>query len=543
MRFDLAHLPTDTATLHQIIAAQAAEGEARAAELAAAKAGLVAKALEVEKLKLQIARLRRMQFGRSSEKIARTIEQLELRLEELEAETPAASAETSSSPSFNAEQSSPAESASSPKGEKSKRRDLPAHLPCREVVHEPSCACPTCGGEMRKVGEDVTKVLDYIPGHFEVVKHIRPALSCRRCESMVQSPMPSLPIERGLPGPGLLAHILVSKYCDHQPLYRQSGIYARDGVDLDRAIMAAWVGKVTALAAPLVEAAANHVMAADKLHADDTPVPVLAPGTGKTKTGRLWVYLRDERPYGGRAPPAVVYRYSPDRKGEHPRAHLAHFHGFLQADGYSGFGPLYATAIGQPASVTEVACWAHVRRYFYDIHVASNAPIATEALQRIAQLFDVERAAMGRSPEQRRLLRQRLARPVIDDLAAFLDASLATISGRGDLAKAIRYARSRWIALTRYLDDGTLEISNNAAERAIRPLALGRKNYLFAGSDAGGERAAAAYTLIETAKLNELDPEVYLREVLGRIADHPINRIGNLLPWNIGIKSQARAAA
>jgi transposase len=530
MRFDLANLPTDTATLHQIIVAQAAEGEARAAELAAAKAGLMAKALEVENLKLQIARLRRMQFGRSSEKVARTIEQLELRLEELEAETPAASDDASAA---NGEPSSPIEQSSPPGRKKSARRALPAHLPCREVVHEPSCTCPTCGGEMRKVGEDVTQVLDYVPGHFEVVKHIRPARSCRRCESMAQSPMPTLPIERGLPGAGLLAHILVSKYCDHLPLYRQSGIYARDGVDLDRAIMAAWVGKVTALAAPLVEAAAAHVMAAAKLHADDTPVPVLAPGTGKTKTGRLWVYLRDERPHAGQGPPAVVYRYSPDRRGEHPRAHLAAFHGFLQADGYSGFGPLYKTANGQAASVSEVACWAHVRRQFYDIHVASNAPIAGETLQRIGQLFDIERAAMGRSPEQRRLLRQSSARPLIDNLAAFLDASLATISGRSDLAKAIRYARSRWTALTRYLDDGTLEISNNAAERAIRPLVLGRKNYLFAGSDAGGERAAAAYTLLETAKLNGLDPEAYLHEVLGRLADHPINRIAELLPWNI----------
>jgi transposase len=299
--------PTDTATLHQIIAAQAAEGEAREAELAAAKAGLTAKALEVEKLKLQIARLRRMQFGRSSEKVARTIEQLELRLEELEAEepTPAASDDASAA---NGEPSSAVEQSSPPDRKKSARRELPAHLPSRDVVHEPSCTSPTCGGEMRKVGEDVTRVLDYIPGHFEVVRHIRPALSCRRCESMVQSPTPSLPIERGLPGAGLLAHILVSKYCDHQPLYRQSGIYAREGVDLDRAIMAAWVGKVTALAAPLVKAAVDHVMTAEKLHADDTPVPVLAPGTGKTKTGRLWVYLRDERPYGGQGPPAVVYR-------------------------------------------------------------------------------------------------------------------------------------------------------------------------------------------------------------------------------------------
>ena len=501
----------------------------------------MAKALEVEKLKLQIARLRRMQFGRSSEKIARTIDQLELRLEELEAETqaPAVSDDASAA---NAEPSAPVEQ-SPPDRKKSDRRALPAHLPAREVVHEPSCTCPTCGGDMRKVGEDVTQILDYIPGHFEVVRHVRPAFSCRRCESMVQSPMPSLPIERGQAGAGLLAHILVGKYCDHLPLYRQSGIYAREGVELDRATMAAWVGKITALASPLVEAVAGHVMAAEKLHVDDTPVPVLAPGTGRTKTGRLWVYLRDERPFGGRAPPAVVYRYSPDRKAEHPRAQLAGFHGFLQADGYSGFGPLYQSANGQPATVTEVACWAHVRRNFYDIHVATNAPIAGEALQRIGQLFDVERAAMGRPPAQRRQARQSAARPVIDALAAFFDVSLTTISGRSELAKAIRYARSRWAALTRYLDDGTLEISNNTAERAIRPLALGRKNYLFAGSDAGGERAAAAYTLIETAKLNGLDPEAYLRRVIGRIADHPINRIADLLPWNIGLASPVRAAA
>lgn len=539
MRFDLANLPTDTVTLHQIIAAQAAEGEVRQVELAAAKAGLIAKALEIEKLRLQLARLRRMQFGRSSEKIERAIDQLELRLEELEAETPAVSPAASvgeGEPSTTIEQTSSSK-------HKSERRALPAHLPCREIVHEPSCTCPKCGGEMRKVGEDVTNILDYVPGHFEVIKHIRRAFSCRCCESMVQSPMPSLPIERGQPGAGLLAHILVSKYCDHLPLYRQSSIYAREGVDLDRASMASWVGKVTALASPLIEAIADHVMAAEKLHADDTPVPVLAPGNGKTKTGRLWVYLRDERPFGGVTAPAVVYRYSPDRRGEHPRAHLCAFHGFLQADGYSGFGPLYETTNGQPATVTEVACWAHVRRYFYDIHVANNAPIAGEALQRIGRLFDTERTAMGRSPEERQLIRQRSARPVMDELAKFLDASLATVSGRSELAKAIRYARSRWTALTRYLDDGTLEISNNAAERAIRPLALGRKNYLFAGSDAGGDRAAAVYTLVETAKLNGLDPEAYLREVIGRIADHPINRIAQLLPWNIVLPSPARAAA
>jgi len=273
--------------------------------------------LEIEKYKLQIARLQRMQFGRSSEKIARTIEQLELKLEELEAETPAPSGDTPATPG---EPPPPIDQSLSER-KKSERRALPAHLPSHDIVHEPNCNCPVCGGEMRKVGEDITRILDYIPGHFEMVRHVRPAFSCRCCESMVQRHVRSLPIERRQAGPGLLAHILVGKYCDHVPLYRQPGIYAREGVELDRTTMATWVGKVTALVSPLVEAIAHHVMAAEKLHVDDTPVPVLAPGTGKTKTGRLWVYyLRDERPVGGRAPPAVVYRYSPDRKAEHPRA-------------------------------------------------------------------------------------------------------------------------------------------------------------------------------------------------------------------------------
>jgi transposase len=518
MSFDSTALPDDVEALHRLIAVEREE-------LAAARAGLMAKALEIEKLKIQIARLRRQQYGRSSEKMARELEQFELRLEELEAEEAAGPA--APTPPDEAKTAVPAKSG------KSGRRPLPAHLPRHEIVHEPSCACPTCGGALRKVGEDVTEILDYIPGRFQVIRHVRPAFSCRQCESMAQAPMPSLPIERGRPGAGLLAHVLVGKYCDHLPLYRQSGIYAREGVDLDRATLADWVGKAAWLLSPLVEAVATHVMAAEKLHADDTPVPVLAPGTGKTKTGRLWVYLRDERPYGGPAPPAVVYRYSPDRKGEHPRAHLASFRGFLQADGYAGFAPLYESQGGQAAAMTEVACWAHVRRKIYDVHLATKSPIAAEALERIGRLFEVEREVTGLTPEARRKIRQAGARPVVDELAAFLDGSLPKLSGKGELAGAMRYARGRWEALTRYLDDGRLEISNNAAERAIRPLALGRKNYMFAGSDAGGERAAAIYTLVETAKLNGLDPEAYLRDLLGRIADHPINRIAELLPWHI----------
>ena len=305
--------------------------------------------------------------------------------------------------------------------------------------------------------------------------------------------------------------------------------------------MANWVGKSVWIAAPLVEAISDHVMAATALHGDDTPVPVLAPGAGKTKTGRLWVYLRDERPYAGPAPPAVIYRYSPDRKGEQPQRHLVQFRGFLHADGYAGFGALYQADGGKPAPVTEVFCWAHVRRKFHDVHL-TGSPLAKEALDRIGRLFDIERAAHGLPPDMRQRVRQSRAAPLVEELAAFLDATLPRLSGKSDLAAAIRYARSRWEALTRYLADGRLEISNSAAERAIRPLALGRKNWLFAGSDNGGGRAAAMYTLIETAKLSGLDPEAYLRDVLGRIADHPINRIAELLPWNVD-QAQPRAAA
>lgn len=528
-------LPADVATLQRMLIAEREARAAQAAELAAAKAGLVSKTLEIEKLKVQIARLRRQQFGRSSEKIDRIIEQLELMLDELETEAALGPAAEVSTETADEDEDAPARRKSPG------RRPLPEHLPRWEIVHNPDCTCPACGGAMRKVGEDISEVLDYVPGRFEVIRHIRPAFSCRRCESMVQLPMPSLPVERGRPSAGLLAHILVSKYCDHTPLYRQASIYAREGIDLDRAVMANWVGKSVWITAPLVEAISGHVMAGMALHGDDTPVPVLAPGAGKTKTGRLWVYLRDERPHAGPAPPAVIYHYSPDRKGEHPRRHLARFSGFLHADGYAGFGPLYQADGAKPATVAEVFCWSHVRRKFHDVHL-TGSPLAKEALDRIGRLFDIERAAHGLPPDMRRRIRQSRAAPLVEELTGFLEATLARLSGKSELAGAIRYARSRWDVLTRYLGDGRLEISNNAAERAIRPLALGRKNWLFAGSDTGGERAAAMYTLIETAKLNGLDPEAYLRDVLDRIADHPINRIAELLPWNSSPRSANLAA-
>lgn len=336
----------------------------------------------------------------------------------------------------------------------------------------------------------------------------------------------------------------MSKYGDHIPLYRQAGIYARDGVDIDRATLADWVGKAAWLLRPLAERIGVHVMAGRVIHADDTPVPVLAPGRGKTKTGRLWVYLRDERPHAGPAPLAVLYRYTPDRKGERCREHLADFAGHLHADGYAGFGDLYESSDGKAAAVTEVACWAHVRRKLFDVHKTTGSAIAREALDKIGALFEIERGLAGQQPEERRSMRQAQSREKLDTIAAWLDAQLRQIPGKSELAGAIRYARSRWAALTRYCNDGRLEISNNAAENAIRPVAVGRKNWLFAGSDTGGDRAAILYTLIRTAKLNGVEPETYLRDVLARIGTHPINRVDELLPWAVAAdRGAARLAA
>jgi transposase len=507
-----------------VIAALRGELAEERAARQAAELGLQAKTLEAERLRVQIARLRHERFGRSSERLAGEVEQLELRLGEVLADIAAAGG-TGDAADDTSSAKAPEE-----KARRRGRRPLPDSLPRRDVEHLPSggCACVACGGVLRKVGEDLTEILEYRPGRFEVVRHIRPAFSCRACEAMTQAPMPSLPIERGRPGPGLLAHVLVSKYCDHLPLYRQSEIYARDGLDLPRGLLTGWVGKSAALVEPMAAFIGRHALSGPRVHADDTPMPMLAPGRGRTQTARVWAYLRDDRPFGGHDPPAVFYEFTPDRKGEHPQRRLRNFQGILQADAYSGFNALY-----EGGRVVEAACWTHARRYFHDELLANASPLAREAIERMQPLFAIEAEIHGQPPQARLATRQARSAPVIADLHAWLEATLRRISGKSDLAKAIRYTLAQWTALTTVLRDGRACLHNNAAERQMRPLALGRKNYLFAGSLEGGRRAAIIYTLVGTAELNGWDPQTYLRVLIDRIADHPINRIGELAPWNL----------
>jgi transposase len=520
-------LPNDYAALHALALSLQNEIVARDTKLQFYEQELYAKTLHIEKLKAQLAVLRRARFGRSSEKLDSEIEQMELLIGELE-EGQAESNErlkkvAPESPSTSRERAQPV------------RRPLPEHLPRERVEHAAACACPACGGtRLTRIGTDEREVLEYIPSHFKAIVHVRPKMSCRDCETITQEPMPSLPIEKGIPGPGLLAHVLIAKYDDHVPLYRQSEIYAREQVDLDRTTLAGWVGKMAFLLTPLADAIAEHVRTGPVLHADDTPVPVLEPGRGKTRTGRLWVAVRDERSFGSTAPPAVLYRYSPDRKAKHAEALLAGCSGYLHADAYAGFRTLYEpNPITGEARLREVACWAHARRKIYEVHEATQSPAAHALLEHISELFVIEADIKGKSPEERKNIRVEQSVPKLEALKALFNDTMSKVSRKSTLAQAIHYSLVRWPALTRYTTDGRLEMSNNAAERAIRPVAIGRKNWLFAGSDTGGQRAATIYTIIETAKLNGINPEAYLRDIIARIADHPMKKLDELLPWNV----------
>ena len=504
------NLPEDVAELQAMLAVREEELVARDAEIRV-------RDLLIEKLKHQLAGMRRHRFAASSE----TMDQLALSLEEQEIAAAACPPETSRQTDAQGLKDKP------------KRKPLPDHLPRHEQHLSIGEVCGDCGGKLRQLGEDVTEELEYVPGRFVVNRIVRPRMACGGCEAISQAALPSRPIERGRPGPGLLAHVLVSKYADHLPLYRQSQIFARDGVDLERSTLTDWVGKSTALLAPLADAIGRHVLAGQAIFADDTPVKLLAPGAGKTKTARFWAYGRDERPWAGDAPPAAWYRFSPDRKGAHPGRHLAQYEGWMHADGYAGFEELYRSG-----KIREVACMAHMRRKFVDVQQSQGSAIAEEAIKRIAALYAVENKARGSPPEHRAAMRQESAKPVFDDLEAWLRAQLPKISGKTPLAGAIRYALTWMKRLRPYLEHGFLELDNNTAERSMRAIALGRKNYLFMGSERGGKSAAIAYSLIETAKLNGVDPQAWLTDVLDRIADHKINRIDELLPWNVNSETE-----
>jgi transposase len=371
-------------------------------------------------------------------------------------------------------------------------------------------------------------MLDHVPARLRVIRLCRPRYGCRNCGMIHQAPAPERPIAKGLASAGLIAHVLVAKYCDHLPLYRQSQIFARSGVELDRSTLANWVGGATWWLELLQKRLAEHVFASAKLFADDTPVPVLDPGRGRTKTGRLWVYARDDRPWGGPEPPAAVYLYSPDRKAERPASHLARFKGVIQVDGYAGFEKL---TVG--GDILLAACWAHTRRKFYELHQATGSPIAEEALRRIGALYEIESVIRNQTAEERRIVRLVKAKPLVQDLKAWFEKELHRVPPRSGLAEAIRYALSRWPALCRFLDDGRIELDTNTVERAIRPITLGRKNHLFAGSDGGAQRWATVCSLITTAKLNGVEPYAYLKNVLDRmVSGHPMRRLDELLPWN-----------
>ena len=513
MNIDLTALPDDVETLQALVRSLAAE-----------RTSLTEARAEIERLRLVIKKLQRSQFGRRAERLDE--DQFQLGLDDLSVDLAQTEAKLPPEPEKT--------SASRPPDD---RPSLPAHLAREDVRldlgHQ---ACPCCGGELHLIGETVSEMLDHVPARLRVIRIRRPRYGCRACGTIHQAPAPERPIAKGLATPGLLAHVLVSKYCDHLPLYRQNQIFARQGVELDRSTLANWVGGAVWWLEPLQARLAEHVFASQTLFADDTPIPVLDPGRGRTKTGRLWVYARDDRPWNGLDPPAAVYLYSPDRRAERPATHLAKFRGVVQVDGYPGFDRL-----SDGGQIQLAACWAHARRKFYEVHEATGSTVAAEALRRIAELYAVEASIRGRSADARRATRHIKSTPLVAAMKTWLEAELNRVPPRGGVADAIRYTLTRWSALCRFLDDGRIELDNNTVERAIRPIALGRKNHLFAGSDGGAARWAVVASLVATAKLNDVEPFAYLRDVLERMSNgHPMSRLDDLLPWNW---AQLKAAA
>jgi transposase len=496
----------------------------KAAYLSERAARLAAEAMIVH-LKLTIAKLNHAKYGPSAERSRKLLDQLELQLEELEA---SATEDECAAEAVVAKAVRNESAVASFTRKKPVRAPLPAHLPRERVVIAAPSSCPCCQGKLVKLGEDITETLEVIPRQWKVIQTVREKFTCRGCEKIAQAPAPFHPIARGRAGANLLAMILYAKFGNHLPLHRQSEGYAREGIELDVSTLADWVGACSMTLAPLVELIRRHVMAAARIHGDDTTVPVLA--TGKTDIGRLWTYVRDDRPFGGQDPPAAVFFYSRDRVAAHPVGHLASYSGILQADAYAGFNSLYDPK-RSPGPITEAACWAHGRRDFFKQADLGKSPLALEAVKRIDAIFAVERTLNGVPADHRRARRQETVAPMVADLEAWMRTERARLSRHNDIAKAMDYMLKRWAAFTRFLDDGRICLTNNAAERTLRCVAIGRKNWLFAGSDRGGERAATIYTLIATAKLNNIDPEAWLADVLRRINDHPAGRLSELLPW------------
>jgi len=543
----ISPLPNDVEALKALLVSALQKAEEAEAKLANAHARESAIEALIAHLKLQIAKLKREQYGPSAERSRRLLDQMELQLEELEADAAEddliaeeAAARTTTVTAF--ERKRPA------------RKPFPEHLPRERVVVPAPCSCPACGGDrLSKLGEDVTETLEVIPRSWKVIQTVREKFSCRDCEKIAQAPAPFHVVPRGWAGPSFLAMLLFEKYGQHQPLNRQAERFAREGVPLSVSTLADQVGAAAHALMPLYKLIEAHVLAAARIHGDDTTVPVMA--RGKTDTARLWVYVRDDRPFAGTDPPAALFHYSRDRRGEHPQAHLAAWSGILQADAYGGYGELYREG-RTPAPVLEAGCFAHARRKFFELaDVVSSArkksrgqrssmiyPIALEAVQRLDALFDIERAINGKSPVERLTVRQELSGPLMADLHAWLTAQVGKLSRGHDLTKACFYMLKRWDAFTRFLDDGRICLTNNAAERALRCIPLGRKAWLFCGSDRGGQRAAVIYTLIQTAKLNDVDPQAWLADVLARIADHPATKLDELLPWHWAPRTTAIAA-
>jgi transposase len=530
-------LPDDINALKEALIIERVKALEITAELAVARAKASEDVALIAQQKLRIAKLERQVYGQRSERSTRLVDQLALKFEELEASatedeiaTETAIAETTSVGGFTRK--------------RPQRNTFPDHLPRERVVIDPPTACECCGGNrLRKLGEDVTRTLETQPRRWKVIETVREKFTCRDCEKIAQAPAPFHVIARGWAGPSLLAMIMFEKFGQHQPLNRQAERYALEGVPIALSTMADAVGSVCAALDPLRRLIESHVMAAERLHADDTTVPVLAEG--KTDTGRCWIYLRDDRPFGGTGPPAAIFYYSRDRRGEHPQGHLAGYAGILQADAYDGYNKLYQAGRSS-GPILEAACWVHARRPFFAMaDIEENArrkasgkkeialsPIAIEIVRRIDALFEIERSINGKRADERLAVRQTLSRPLVNDLHVYLRAQIARLARGHDLAKAIKYILKRWTGFTLFLEDGRVCLSNNAAERGLRGIALGRKSWLFCGSDRGGQRAAAMYSLIVTAKMNGIDPQAWLADVLFRIATHPAHRLDELLPWN-----------